>query len=92
MRRLHGATFKLPLMITCEQFEDFILAYLDDDLMPRQKLVFQMHLMICRECRRYLKAYRAAMQITREALIEDEMLPEDVPADLIAAVIAARDA
>ncbi|MCP4319118.1 MAG: hypothetical protein GY789_24785 [Hyphomicrobiales bacterium] len=28
VRRIHGMMFKLPLMITCEAFEDFILAYL----------------------------------------------------------------
>ncbi len=89
MRRLHGALFKLPLMISCEQFEDFILAYLDDGLSTRQKTVFEMHLKLCRECRDYLAAYRASMELAKS--IADPDLAE-VPEDLIKAVVAARDA
>ena len=44
MRRIHGAMFKLPLMITCEAFEDFILAYLEDELPRGQRVIFDMHL------------------------------------------------
>ena len=32
LSRLHGMMFKLPLMITCDAFESFILAYLEDEL------------------------------------------------------------
>ncbi|MDP6342587.1 MAG: zf-HC2 domain-containing protein [Alphaproteobacteria bacterium] len=93
MRRLHGAMFKLPLMITCEALEDFILAYLEDDLPRKQRLVFEMHLKVCRECRDYLRAYRAAMDLAKQGLeAESQVLPEEVPQDLIDAVVAARDA
>lgn len=93
-RRIHGMMFKLPLMITCEAFEDFILAYLDGELTARQKLVFELHLKVCRECRDYLKAYRASTTLTRNAVErEDETaLPETVPDDLIKAVLDARGA
>ena len=50
-KRIHGVMFKLPLMITCNEFESFILAYLEGDLPKRQKLVFEFHLKMCRECR-----------------------------------------
>ena len=30
-QRIKGIMFKLPMMITCVEFEDFILAYLDDE-------------------------------------------------------------
>lgn len=91
-RRIHGMMFKLPLMITCEAFEDFILAYLEGDLTARQKFVFELHLKMCRECRDYLKAYRASMKLTRDAFEREEeaVLPETVPEDLIKAVLDAR--
>ncbi len=90
MRRIHGAMFKLPLMITCEAFEDFILAYLEDDLSPRQKFVFEMHLKLCRECRDYLKAYRASLELAKSTG-QAQPLPDEVPEDLVAAVLAARE-
>jgi anti-sigma factor RsiW len=90
-RRLQGIMFKLPLMISCAEFEGFILAYLDDALPRRQKIVFEMHLRACRECRDYLKAYRASMTLAAESLGDvSDFEPEDVPEDLIAAVLAAR--
>ena len=91
-RRIHGLVFKLPLMITCEEFEDFILAYLDEDLSAKQTFIFELHLKLCRECRDYLKAYRASMDLAKQA-IEDEsdLLPEHVPDDLVNAILAARD-
>ena len=93
MRRIHGAMFKLPLMITCEAFEDFILAYLDDELPPKQKFVFELHLKVCRECRDYLRAYRASMELAKSALGEPSTaMPDQVPNDLVKAVLDARDA
>ncbi len=94
MRRIHGMMFKLPLMITCEAFEDFILAYLDGDLTARQTFAFEMHLKLCRECREYLNAYRASMTLAKDALKREEAaaLPETVPEDLVKAVLDARKA
>ena len=92
-RRIHALAFKSPLMITCEEFEDFILAYLEEDLPAKQKFIFELHIKVCRECRDYLKAYRASMDLTKQAL-EDEyrLLPEQVPDDLIKAVLDASNA
>jgi anti-sigma factor RsiW len=83
--------FKLPMMITCVEFEDFILAYLDGELSTRQRRIFEFHLAACRECRDYLAAYRSAMTVTRDAL--DTQIAEtlsNVPEDLVSAVLAAR--
>lgn len=91
MRRLHGMMFKLPLMITCEAFEDFILCYLDDELTARQKFVFEMHLKLCRECRDYLKAYKTALELAKASGTDDGTLPQTVPEDLVTAVVAARE-
>jgi len=88
-RRIHGVMFKLPMMISCSEFEDFILAYLDDDLPPSKKFLFESHLKLCRECRAYLKAYRASVSLTEA---QKEISAEDVPEDLVKAILAARDA
>ena len=91
LRRIHGVMFKLPLMITCEAFEDFILAYLEDELTGRQKFIFEMHLKVCRECRDYLKAYRASMDLAKDSFdLPNAVSMEEVPEDLVRAVIEAR--
>jgi predicted anti-sigma-YlaC factor YlaD len=90
-RRIHGMMFKLPLMITCDAFENFILAYLEDELTARQKFTFETHLKLCRECRDYLQAYKTSLELAKAACKDDGGLPEEVPEDLVAAVLAARD-
>ncbi len=92
-RRLHGRMFSLPGMITCNEFEDFILAYLDDELPRSKRRVFDWHIRLCKECREYLAAYIASLELTKKALATDEAasLP-DVPDDLVTAVMEARKA
>ena len=94
MRWMRGMVLRhMPLMITCRQFEDFILAYLEGELPERQKLVFELHLKVCRECRDYLAAYRRTIEISKRAFEEpDQPVPDDVPEDLVKAILAARDA
>lgn len=51
-RRLKGFMLKhVHGMITCREFDDFIIAYLEDELPHRERSRFDMHLRICRECR-----------------------------------------
>jgi len=79
-------------MITCKEFEDFVLSYLDDELSTRQKSVFEWHLRLCRECREYLAAYERTREITSAiSLLPDESAPDDVPEDLIKAILDARE-
>ncbi len=89
-RKIHGVMFKLPGMITCVQFEDFILAYLDDELPPIQRRIFLLHLMVCRECKRYLEAYQRAMDAVSEMSDADKAGLAEVPEDLVQAILAAK--
>ena len=85
LRRMHG-------LITCREFEEFVLGYLDGELPKRQAKLFDWHLRICRECREYLAAYKRTIEIGKSALgPADGSVPEDVPEDLIKAVLASRD-
>ncbi len=85
LRRMHG-------MITCREFEEFVLRYLDGELPSKQAKIFEWHLRICRECREYLAAYRRTIEIGIAVLgPADESVPDDVPEDLIKAVLDARE-
>lgn len=93
MRWAKGQMLKrMHRMITCREFEDFVLQYLDDELSVRQRAMFEFHLRICRECREYLAAYQRTVEIGRAALKDaNETVPEDVPKDLIEAILEARE-
>lgn len=84
LKRMHG-------MLTCREFEEFILAYLDGKLTQKQLTRFNFHLRICRECREYIAAYQRALEINQSVLGDlDEPLPDDVPADLIQAILESK--
>ena len=94
MRWMRGMMLRhMPFMITCRQFENFILAYLEGELPDRQQFIFELHLKVCHECRDYLAAYRRTIEISKRAFEEpDRPVPDDVPEDLLKAILAARDA
>jgi len=85
LQHMHG-------MITCREFEAFVQAYLDDELSHVKRRVFERHLRVCRECREYLAAYRRTRELAIATLGEaDAPVPEDVPEDLIKAILDARE-
>jgi predicted anti-sigma-YlaC factor YlaD len=92
-RRLKGLMLKhMHRMITCKEFEDFVLNYLEDDLSSAQRSVFELHMRLCRECRDYLAAYQRAQELGLATLGPDEeAVPDDVPEDLVKAILDARD-
>ena len=82
---------KLPLMVTCREFEEFIVDYLDDNLTRKQKTVFEMHLRMCADCRAYLEAYQRSIQLGQRVFAQPETpIPTDVPDDLVKAILLAR--
>ncbi len=89
-RVLNGILFKLPGMITCAQFEDFIVAYLDGELTKEELRIFRRHLLVCRDCKRYLADYERAMKCVKDMSDEIKSDLADVPEDLVRAVLAAR--
>ncbi len=91
-RRIKGLMLKnMHRMLTCREFEEFVLDYLDGNLPARQRSMFEWHMRICRECRDYLAAYQRGMAVTQRVLSSpDEPIPDDVPEDLISAILESR--
>lgn len=82
----------LPGMITCVEFEDFIVSYLDGTLDARKRRLFERHIRLCRECREYLAAYRRSVQLGKAVFAEPHApVPADVPEDLVDAVLKATE-
>ncbi len=81
----------MPMMITCREFEAFILAYIEGELSERQRFIFELHLKVCRDCREYLAAYKRTIEVTGRAFEDpEEPVPGEVPEDLVKAVLDAR--
>lgn len=91
MRKLRSAVMKLPLMLTCSALEDFVLDYFEGRLPTKQRVIFDMHLMVCRDCRSYLAAYRRSMALGKAVFEQQESpVPSDVPEDLVKAILTAK--
>ena len=94
MRRfLKGMMMRhMPEMITCAEFEDFILSYLEGTLPEVQRRRFERHIRFCSECRDYLTAYRRTVELEKAVFADPgAQVPGDVPEDLVQAVLKARE-
>lgn len=81
----------VPFMLTCAELEGFLVDYLDGTLPRSQRRIFALHLLLCRACRSYLDGYRRAITLGQAVFDEPtEAVPDDVPEDLVRAILAAR--
>jgi predicted anti-sigma-YlaC factor YlaD len=78
-------------MITCRELIEFLDRYVANELTPEQRRSFDWHLRLCRDCRNYLTSYTQTIKLGKLAYAGgDDPAPNDVPEDLIAAILAAR--
>lgn len=93
MRKAKGLMFRnIPMMINCREFENFVIDYFEGSLPEQQVRVFEFHLKICRECRDYLEAYQRTIDVSKRVFANaDDPVPDDVPEDLVRAILDARD-
>jgi anti-sigma factor RsiW len=65
--------------------------YLSGEMEPGPRADFERHLSRCVNCRRYLTGYEETVKLGRRAFDhEDDALPDDVPAELVTAILASR--
>jgi anti-sigma factor RsiW len=77
--------------VTCREFIDFIMSYLDGELPGEQREPFEHHLSRCPACDRYLRQYKATVAAGKAAFTApDAAVPDDVPEELIAAILHSR--
>jgi len=89
---LMGLMFNVvPGMVTCKEFDDFLVDYFDGTLTSRQNTIFELHLKFCPKCRDYLAVYKRSIELSQAILKkENDELPDNVPADLIKAILETR--
>lgn len=77
--------------MTCREFIDFIMSYLDGELPGEQRAPFEYHLSRCPACDRYLRQYRATVAAGKAAFTTpDAEVPEEVPEELVSAILSSR--
>lgn len=77
--------------MTCRDFVEFLIDYLEGALAASEASRFDAHLRDCPECVEYLDGYRKALEAGKRVLGETEdEVPDDVPARLVAAILASR--
>jgi anti-sigma factor RsiW len=74
--------------VTCRDFAEFLLEYVDGGLPLEARRRFDEHLAICPDCVQYLQHYTETIKAGRLAMAGD--LPDDVPDDLVSAILRAR--
>jgi len=80
MRDTHGG-------ITCEEFDGFILDYVEGRLTPEQKKMFSGHIAACPGCARYLEQYQATRDAV--AVTANDGPPRGAPKELVNAILTA---
>lgn len=82
-------------MMTCQEVTQFLDSYLEGSLPLWQRLVFRVHLLGCRDCRRYLDSYKktaaAVRSLGETTRISESEVPK-APVELMQAILAARRA
>jgi len=68
-------------MMTCAQLTELVTDYVEERLPLRQRLVFQLHLGMCRHCRTYLRQVRQTVRLTGH--LPAEPMPAAIRAELL---------
>ncbi len=76
--------------INCQEFEEFIIDFLDNKLSAVQQNIFLKHLNECPGCKRYLEDYRKSVELSQAAFDSKNASDyEAMPEELVQAILAA---
>ena len=79
--------------MTCREFVDFLMSYLDGELESEARNVFETHLGRCPSCMCYMADYKKTVEMGKCVCQgEDDSPPVDAPAELVRAILEARKA
>ncbi len=64
------------------------MEYLDGTLPRAQRVMFKLHIIVCRDCRRYIDSYKKTVELARDA--GGAVALEDPPEALVRAILKSR--
>ncbi len=75
----------------CRELAEFLYEYCSGDLAVERREHFEFHLTKCKNCHEYLVQYEMTIKVGKIACGEaSDELPENIPEELVKAVLAAR--
>ena len=75
-------------MLSCRDFDHFIVDYLDNELPWHTHVSMRWHLWFCSDCRAYLADYQRTIELGQSVFEDlDREVPDSVPQELVDAVI-----
>jgi anti-sigma factor RsiW len=76
--------------LTCRELIEFLAAYIEEELSAEERARFDLHLAVCPHCVDYLHGYRESIRLGKAALAAEGPIPDEVPAELLDAILASR--
>lgn len=78
------------MTLTCREFADFLMAYLDEELPEDERAEFESHLGLCPPCVNYVDTYKETVRLGKACCDPEGPVPADAPEKLVQAILAAR--
>jgi anti-sigma factor RsiW len=77
--------------MTCRQFTEFLIDYVDGSLAVGERATFDGHLAECPDCVTYLRNYEATIRLGKALCKEEhDAVGDEVPEELVQAILAAK--
>ena len=64
-KSIRSLLFKIPYMLNCREFEEFIDDYIDGKLLSSVSRKVYLHLLACGDCRSYIRAYQRSIEMSK---------------------------
>lgn len=76
-------------MLTCKEFDDFVIDYREGNLGPWIRFRCWLHMSLCRECKKFMRQYQSTINLGKDAFPPSgDELPWGVPEELVELAIA----
>ena len=66
------------MMLTCEDVNEFLAAYVDNDIPDNLRRRYEQHIARCKICSAYLEQYRSTMRLARDAGMANSNPPDEL--------------
>jgi len=77
--------------MTCREFVEFLMAYLDGELSEPERITFERHMQDCPPCVTYLDTYAETVRLGQTVCRDpDGPVPKEAPDALVQAILSAR--
>ncbi len=77
--------------MTCQDFVEFLMQYLDRELPEDQRRTFEERMRLCPPCLTYLDQYQETVKLGKSVCDAENRVPDDAPEELVRAILTALE-